>query len=371
MPEAQNNLQEPPGGRSGAAGLSRADAQHRADRIAGFNAELAELERAGVLALTPEQKAAVAAHHEALRRELEAHDVDFSEGARRLSLGMQIVSFLGAAALAASVFFLFYRYWGHFGTAAQVVILIAAPLATLLAAFRIRQKESTGYFAKLAALISFACFALNITMLGQIFNITPSHNALVLFAAYAFLLAYALDVRLLIAAGILCVFAYVGSEVGTWSGVYWINMTRRPENFLLPALLLFAVPSLIEHRRRRDFEVIYHVLSMTGFFLAVLVLANRGRISYLPWSPDATEGLYQVAGFAVSALAVWWGMRKGQTHVMLTGNVFFALFLYTKFFDWWWDWLPKYLFFFLIGLTAILALLIFKRLRAVQQGAPA
>jgi len=40
-----------------------------------------------------------------------------------------------------------------------------------------------------------------------------------------------------------------------------------------------------------------------------------------------------------------------------------VLFLYTKFYQWWWGWMPKYLFFLLIGLTAILALLILKRLR--------
>ncbi len=32
---------------------------------------------------------------------------------------------------------------------------------------------------------------------------------------------------------------------------------------------------------------------------------------------------------------------------MNTGNVFFTIFLYTKFYDWWWDWMPKYLFFLL------------------------
>jgi hypothetical protein len=351
---------------------SKAAAQRRVDRIAGFNAELAELERAGVLALSAGQKAAVAAHHAALREGLgHEFDVDLSEGARRLSAGMQIVSFLGAAALAASVFFLFYQYWGYFATAAEVAILIAAPLITLAAAFYIRSKEATGYFAKLAALISFACFVLNLSMLGRIFNIAPSHNAFILWAAYAFLLAYALNVRLLLGAGILCVFAFIGAQTGTWSGMYWLSVGKRPENFLLPALLLFAVPSLIDHARYHAFEVVYRVLAMVGFFIVILVLANWGGGSYLHWNTGVIEGLYQTAGFLVSAAAVLWGVRRGLTHVMLTGNVFFALFLYTKFFDWWWGWMPKYLFFFLIGLTAILALVVFRRLRNAAQGAPA
>lgn len=351
---------------------SRAAAQRRADRIAAFSAELAELERTGVLALSAEQKAAVAAHHEAVRQGLSArHDVDFSEGARRLSAGMQIVSFLGAAALAASVFFLFYQYWGYFGTATQVAVLIAAPAAATIAAFWIRSKEATGYFAKLAALTAFACFVLDISVLGRIFNITPAHSAFVPWAAFALILAYALDVRLLLAAAILCIFAFIGAQTGTWSGMYWLSVGKRPENFLLPAMLLFAVPSLIDHARYHGFDVLYRVLAMVGFFIVILVLSNWGRGSYLDWDRSVIEGVYQTAGFAFSAAAVVWGVRRGLTHVMLTGNVFFAFFLYTKFFDWWWNWMPKYLFFFVIGLTAILALVIFKRLHAVQQKATA
>jgi uncharacterized membrane protein len=39
------------------------------------------------------------------------------------------------------------------------------------------------------------------------------------------------------------------------------------------------------------------------------------------------------------------------------------LFLYSKFFDWWWETLPKSIFFLLIGLASLLILVIFQRLR--------
>ena len=48
---------------------------------------------------------------------------------------------------------------------------------------------------------------------------------------------------------------------------------------------------------------------------------------------------------------------------MNSGVTFFVIFLYTKFFDWWWNLLPKYLFFLILGLTAVLFLLVLKRLR--------
>lgn len=65
----------------------------------------------------------------------------------------------------------------------------------------------------------------------------------------------------------------------------------------------------------------------------------------------------------LSVIAIWQGIKHKWGEVTNTGNVFFILFLYTKLFDWWWDWMPKYVFFFVLGLTAILALMVFKRVR--------
>ena len=102
---------------------------------------------------------------------------------------------------------------------------------------------------------------------------------------------------------------------------------------------------------------------MLLFFIPGLILANWGMISYLDISNKSIEIIYQITGFIFSAAAIWVGIKKSWPEVVNTGNVFFTIFLYTKFYDWWWDWMPKYLFFLVIGLTAILMLLIFKRLR--------
>lgn len=352
---------------SGSLPTNKAAAQKRVDQIDAFEAELDELEEAGLLSIPDDQIIAIASYHQDLKHTLsERFDVDLNADSKQLSRGMQIVSFLGALALAASVFFLFYQYWGYLGTLWQCVVLILAPLLTLSAAFYIRVKEPTGYFAKLAALISFACFVLNLSMLGQIFNITPSPNAMLIWGAYALLLAYALDIRLLLAFGLFCLAGFLAAEIGTWSGMYWIGFGERPENFIVPTLIAFWVPVLIRQDRYHGFAVIYRVLSMIGFFIVILILSNWGVVSYFRWPVNIIEGIYQILGFVFSAAAIYLGMRMRWQHVMVTGNVFFALFLYTKFYDWWWEWMPKYIFFFLIGLTAILALLIFKRLRSVQ-----
>ncbi len=181
---------------------SKLAAQRRADRIAAFRAELDELEREGVAALAAEERAAVARHHDALLRELaERYDVDVAEGEKQLSLGMRIASLLGAAALAASAFLLFRRVWGLISTPAQVAVLLAAPLLALLATDYAARRERSGYFAGLFGAVAVACFVLDLTMLGRIFNVAPSYAPFLAWSAFGFLLAYSYGLRLLLAAG--------------------------------------------------------------------------------------------------------------------------------------------------------------------------
>ncbi len=350
---------------------SRSEAQQRADAIRVFQTELERLERDGVLALGEDQRQAVAQHHAALlARYARAFDIDRDVQAKQLSLGMRIASFLGALALAASVFFLFYQFWGLFSTSAQVAILLVAALGTLAGTVWVQGRDATGYFTKLAAMVAFACFVLNIVMLGQIFNITPSDKALVPWAVFALLLAYACDLRLLLAAGILCFVAFVSARTGTWSGVYWLYFGERPENFFPAALALFLVPLVFRHDRFTGFGSIYRVFALLTLFLPMLVLANWGEVSYLDLEPGLIKGSYQVLGFALSAAAVWLGVRRHWPEVVNTGVTFFVIFLYTKFFDWWWETMPKYLFFFVLGLTAILFLVVLRRLRGVGHKQP-
>ncbi|MGL1832070.1 DUF2157 domain-containing protein [Rhodocyclaceae bacterium SMB388] len=343
---------------------TRLSAQRRTDDIRVFGDELARLEAEGVLQLSGEQRRAVAAHHEALLAGFAAaFDVDRDTRARQLSLGMRIASFLGALAFAASVFFLFYQFWGRFPENAQVVILIAASLAMFGVTVWLRGRDATGYFTKLAALVAFACFVLNIAMLGQIFNITPSEHALLPWAAFALLLAYACNLRLLLAAGILAVMAWVAARVGTWSGMYWIHFGERPENFIPLSIALFLLPQIVRHARHEDFPPVYRVFGLVSLLLPALVLANWGGISYLPWPVGVIEAFYQLCGFALSAAAVWLGLRRQWPETVNAGITFFVIFLYTKFFDWWWEPMPKYLFFMVLGLVAVLILLVIKRLR--------
>ena len=343
-------------------------AQRRADQVQAFYDEVTQLEADQVLQLDDEQRESVSHYHERLLKSLtEKFDIDTSSRQKQLSTGMKIASFIGALALAASVFFLFYQFWGYFSTPAQVSILISAPLITLLMTFWVSQREATGYFAKLLSMVSFACFVLNLVMLGQIFNITPSDKALLMWAGYGFLLAYAFDVRLLLAMGILSLAGFIAARTGSWSGMYWLSFGERPENFFLPALIIFTAPLWLKHQYHSGFAPIYRVFGCLMLLLPVLLLSNWGDGSYLYWDASVIEGGYQLLGFIVSAALIALGIRQHWPDVINTGNVFFVLFLYTKMFDWWWEIMPKYLFFLIIALSSLLLLFVYKRIRQHSQ----
>jgi len=343
--------------------MQKEQAQKRVDRIFSFRDELVSLEQTGVLTLSEDQKKQLTTYHDDILRTLASQfDVDTSSVQKQLSWGMRIISFLGAAAISAAVFFFFYRYWGLLTTPWQVAILIAGPvLATLGVEFSAR-KEKTLYFATIVGLVAFASFILNLSVLGKIFNITPSPNAFLAWAVFALILAYTYGLKILQIAGILCLMSYLSAEVGTWSGCYWLSFGERPENFLISGILLFSI-SFIPHRKLYDFPFMYRFFGLLAVFISILILADWGQLSYIMIPAEQVEHIYQISGFIVAGLVIWFGIRKQWPTITNLGATFFAIYLYTKFYDWWWEWMPKYLFFLIIGLVAVFLLLLFKRLR--------
>ncbi len=351
--------------------MQKEEAQKRVNRIHAFRAELTQLQEAGVLTLGGEEAQQVQSYHDRLLGEYaERFDVDVTGADRQLSWGMRIVSFLGALAISAAIFFFFYRFWGDISTLWQVAILNLAPLLLLLVTGFVAGREKTLYFTSLLAFVAFAAFVLDLTVLGTIFNITPSQNAFLAWGCFALLLAYGFGLRLPLVAGMTCLMGYLAATVGTWSGCYWISFGERPENFIVAGLILALVP-LLPHRRHPQFAGSYRVFGCLAIFIAILILANYGQISYLPWSTRNIEYLYQGLGFGVSAGVIALGIRRHWPGMVNLGATFFALFLFTKLYDWWWEWMPKYLFFLLLGLIAIGLLFVMRRLRASGREVPA
>ena len=341
---------------------NKQQAQRQADRVREFREYLDQLEKESVLTLSTDQRQRVDEH---LDHTLEAlakrFDIDLTESQRQISLGMRVISALGGLALCIAVFLFFNRIWGLVTTPVQVAILIAIPLVVLAATEFAAEREKTLYFASLFSLVAVASFVLDLSVLGTIFNITPSHKAFLAWGAFALILAYRFRLRLLLVAGLLSMLAFLSASLMTWQGWNWLTFGERPENFVAPGLILFAIPRF---RSMAEFDSVYRVIGSLAVFIPLLWLGESGSWTYLPFDTKNVEHLYQLLGFAAAAFAIWFGITRRYREVLNLGAAFFAIFLISRFVAWWWDWMPKYLFFFVVGAIALGLLTVFRRLHA-------
>jgi uncharacterized membrane protein len=344
---------------------SRREAQARAEWIRTFRAELHALEKAGVLQLTDEQKLRIRTHHDSMLASLsQAFDIDATEAQKKLSWGMRIASTLGAFAFCAALYLFFQRFWGVFPVSVQVGVLIAAPLFSLIAAQTVFKRERTPYYTFLLTTISAAAFVVNLSMLGEMFGLTPSPAALLVWGAYGLAAAYHFRMRLLLAAALGCLVCYAAGACTAWFGFDWITFGERPENFILAGLALLTLARWMPHPRDADFQWVYRVLGLAALFVPMIVLAEWPDGTYLPLEGRTVEYLYQILGLLSSAACIWLGIRaRFPAGVNISAAVFSVLLLF-KMVDWWWDWMPRYLFFLLIGCIGVVLVAMLQRFRS-------
>jgi uncharacterized membrane protein len=349
--------------------LTKAEAQQRADQVGAFARELGELEREGVLRLEPGDRVRVDDYHARLLERLaRSFDVDSTERQRRMSLGMRIASLVGAVTLSAAVVLFFNRVWGLLATPAQLAVLAAAPLILLGAVGVAARRERTLYVASILAITAAAAFILDINVVGVIFNMRPSAVALALWAAFALALAYAYGLRLLLAGGLTMALGFVCVAVARAAGLDMSVSIGRPEPILASGALVFAASRLPFNRRRPGFPETWRLVGAVAVLLPIIFLSTwAGVFSYLPWPERVTGSLYDVAGFVLGAAGIWFGIRAGWSEVVQVATGFLVIFVFAKCFDWWWDWMPRYLFFLLLGGLAVAVLVVLGRIRARQR----
>jgi uncharacterized membrane protein len=353
-----------PAERNQAADRDRAAAQQSADRIRVLRQELASEELQSVLALTPDQRSRFEDWSRARLAALaQQFDIDTTTSQKRVSWAMRIASTLGALALCAAVVLFFTRYWGFLDTPVQLAILILTPLLLLAGVEFAAQRERTFYFTGLLALVALASFILNLAVVGDIFNITSTERALLAWGAFSMALAYRYGLRLMLTLGLLLVIGYAAAALTAGMGHQWFDFYDRPEHFLLLGLFVFTIPLYRKHPHNTDFPSVYRLVGALTFFITLFALAEQGSASYLPWETINIERFYEIAGLILSAAAIWWGIVRNWNSLVNTGTAFFILFLFRRLYHWWWDWMPRYLFFALIGVLGIALLVAFKRVR--------
>jgi hypothetical protein len=345
--------------------LARQDAQRRVEQVGAFKRELGELEREGVLALGFEERNRIERYHADLLGQLgRQFDVDRSEGQRQMSLGMRVASLLGAVAFSAGVVLFFYRVWGVLATPAQVAVLVLVPLLALLGVEVAARREKTLYVATIMALVASVAFALNLSVMGTIFNIVPTPLGFAFWSAFALAVAYAWSLPLLLAAGLAAAMGYVLAFVAAGAGLDWTASIARPEPLIPLGMLALAASFTRLAGRAEGFPATWRLVGTVAALLPILFLSTWPEVfSYRLLPTGVLHIVYDVAGFVLPVAAIWLGVRRRWPEVVNASTAFVVLFVYAKCFDWWWSLMPRYVFFLLLGALSVGTLVVLGRLR--------
>jgi len=247
---------------------------------------------------------------------------------------------------------------------AQVAALVAMPLVMLAAVEVAARLEPTRYVAAVLSLIAAASFALNLSGVGAIFNMVPSPMILAAWAAFALAVAYAYGLQLLLAGGLAAAMGYLLSAIAAGAGLDWTVSIVRPEPLLVLGPAAIAASFWRPVVRAEGFARTWRLVGVAALLLPLLFLSTWPEVfSYQLLPLGLLHGVYDAAGFALPVVAVWFGIRRRWPEVVNAASGFLVLFIYAKCFDWWWDAMPRYLFFLILGGLAIAAMVVLAKLR--------
>ena len=280
---------------------------------------------------------------------------------------MKVATFLGAVTLAAALYTFLYRFWGGMPFALQACAVVAMPLLLVAGMEIAARREKTLYVTLLLGLLAGTSLVIGLPVLAGLLNVALPPAALLGWSVFCAALAYAYGLRLLLVAAILLGLGFVGTLAGPTGHCVWEAFGHRPEAFLPAGFLLFAVPRVAPHRELAGFPPAFRTLGLLALFLPILILGRAEHLSLFRLGPGTIEAAYQLLGFVLAALAVWLGVRSAWPEVTNVAGGAFVVYLYVKLYDWWWAFLPRWVFFLVLGLVAVGLLLLLRRFHSLSR----
>ncbi len=230
-------------------------------------------------------------------------------------------------------------------------------------------REPSGYVASLLATVAAIAFAVNLGTLGQLYNLPDSRNALLAVGAFAMLLAYGYGLTLPLLVGIGGIGGWLWTLGAIPLGLWWRDGFGVIEPLL--AVGLAGTGGARVDSRPAKFAPWWRGMGATTLVLGLHAGGEQRRCSAGLRPPTCTRSRSATrssAPLALTALVVW-GIRRDQRVVTQIGSAGAVLYLFMRLVDWFWDLLPKWLFFLLVGAFALSVLLVLRRLRRVRVAA--
>jgi len=333
---------------------------------------------------------------------------------RKLGRGVTILINLGAIILAAGLIIFFASNWIEFGRAGKVSSLFLLTLFFYAVGFELTEAGRWHFPALGLALVFLGCvmFGVDILLLALIYDLTAEHAWSLLLDWVVWLaVAYLLRSRLILFLGLIGITAWFGVEVGYLWGGYWIYLGR-PFHFIGLGACLAALAAVHAGRGDRRFAVPYALVGLLLIYLSALVLSifdlqrefravnwsapglvwammyapyvvaaatltlihlrwRRMRLTdppvlavlfllillvlstFIAWVPGHREFWFILLLTLLTSAGIYLGVAWESPVVLNTSLVFFAINVYTRFYEYFWDAMPKSLFFIVGGATLI------------------
>ena len=333
---------------------------------------------------------------------------------RKLGRGVTILINLGAIILAAGLIVFFASNWIEFGRPGKVASLLVMTAGFYVLGIEFSEQGRWRFPTLGLALVFLGCvmFGADVLLLALIYGLRAQHAWSLLIDTVVWLAtAYLLRSRLILYLGLIGVASWFGAEVGYLWGGYWIYLGR-PFHFLGLGACLLAVSALHAWRGNRRFAAPYALVGLMLIYLSTLLLSIfdfQREFRAVEWQAPASVWLMLVGPYALAIIAlvvihVGWqrtsltdppviltlgllvlllllsivawtpgprevyfillltiltggGIYLGiawESPVLLnTSIVFFAINVYTRFYEYFWAAMPKSLFFIVGGALLI------------------
>jgi hypothetical protein len=154
------------------------------------------------------------------------------------------------------------------------------------------------------------------------------------------------------------------SAIASAAGLDWTVSLARPEPLLLLGPCAIAVSYWRRAVQADGFARTWRLVGLVALLLPLLFLSTWPEVfSYQLLPVGVLHAVYDVAGFVLPIAAAWFGIRRRWPEMANAASGFLVLFVYAKCFDWWWDVMPRYLFFLMLGGLAIGTMVVLAKLR--------
>lgn len=340
---------------------------------------------------------------------------EIAETKKRYGKLVTIIAILGTIILGVGVILFFASNWQEIPKWAKLLVIFGTIIASYHIGYQFRfEKQNYPRVGSALLFLGTILFGAGIFLIAQIFHIRAHYpNGVLFWAVGIFPLAYIIESRPILSLGLLNMTLWLGMESWFWMGSDADNLILMIGLYLIFGILVYSIGSLhTQYEKTRIYRLPYRIIGLIIILAASYIFTfgfiweeqSEYNISALPWfltglivtslmalitcianlilrrveskthkyemigltallildfiflllpSPEIYPILFNIILFGEIIGIIFVGYLVEERALINIGLTFFAIDLFTRYFDFFWKLLPRALFFIIGGLILI------------------